>query len=64
MTAFAGATGARAWLQAHHLTWLTPQRMRIATIALFVAAMLVSSVGLSGSTHAATRTHAAARTGR
>lgn len=45
-----GASGARAWLQAHHLTWLTPARLRAATIALFAAAALVSTVGLSGST--------------
>ncbi len=49
MAAAAGATGARSWLQAHHVTWLTPARMRVATIALFVAAMLVSTVGFSGS---------------
>lgn len=45
----AGASGVRSWLQAHHLTWLTPRRMRAATAALFAAAAIVSSVGLSGS---------------
>jgi hypothetical protein len=50
MAAAAGATGVRSWLQARHMTWLTPRRMRAATIALFVAAFGVSSVGLSGST--------------
>jgi hypothetical protein len=45
----AGATGVRSWLQAHHLTWLTPRRMRAATIALFAAVTLVASIGLSGS---------------
>jgi len=45
----AGATGVRSWLQAHHLTWLTPHRMRAVTIALFATAALVASVGLSGS---------------
>jgi hypothetical protein len=30
--------------------WLTPKRLRIVTVALFVVATLVSSVGLSGST--------------
>jgi hypothetical protein len=49
LAAMTGATGARAWLQAHHLTWLTPRRMRAATIAMFVAATLVSSIGISGS---------------
>jgi hypothetical protein len=45
----AGATGARAWLQAHHLTWLMAGRMKAATIALFIVAILVSSFGISGS---------------
>jgi hypothetical protein len=42
----------RAWLQAQHWGWLTPRRLRGMTIALFVAAFGVSSVGLSGSTAA------------
>jgi hypothetical protein len=50
MAAMAGATGARSWLQAAHLTWLTPRRLRVATIVLFLAALLVSSVALSGTT--------------
>jgi hypothetical protein len=50
LATMAGATGARAWLQAHHMTWLTPGVLRAITIALFVAAILVSSVGISGST--------------
>jgi hypothetical protein len=49
IAAMAGATGVRAWLQAHHLTWLTPARMKTVTVLLFVAAVLVSSVGISGS---------------
>jgi hypothetical protein len=53
MTAAVGATGARSWLQAHHATWLTPRRLKAATIAMFVAAFGFSSVGLSGSTAAA-----------
>ncbi len=32
------------------MTWLTPKRMRTATVALFLVATIVSSVGLSGST--------------
>lgn len=52
MAATAGASGVRAWLQAQHLTWLTPKRMRVVTIALVVAAFAVSSVGISGSTSA------------
>jgi hypothetical protein len=50
MAAAAGASGVRAWLQAQHLTWLTPRRMRAVTIALLVAAFAVSSVGISSST--------------
>jgi hypothetical protein len=50
MAAMAGASGARTWLQAHHLAWLTPQRLRALTIAGFVVAVLASSVTLSGST--------------
>ena len=49
MAAMAGASGARSWLQAHHLGWLTPRRLRAMTIAMFVAAFGVSSVGISGS---------------
>lgn len=58
MAAAAGASGTRAWLQARHLTWLTPRRIRMATIALFVAAFGISSVGLSGSTPAQHAPHA------
>jgi hypothetical protein len=49
MAAMAGASGTRSWIQARHLTWLTPARMRRVTVALFVAGTVVSSVGLSGS---------------
>ncbi|MFL5828750.1 MAG: hypothetical protein ACJ76X_02430 [Solirubrobacteraceae bacterium] len=34
------------------MTWLTPQRLRTATIALFVAAFAFSSFTLTGSTPA------------
>jgi hypothetical protein len=50
MAATAGASGARAWLQAQHLTWLTPRRLRAITIALLIGAFCVSSVAISGST--------------
>jgi hypothetical protein len=65
MAAAAGATGVRSWLQAHHLTWLTPRRMKAVTIGLMVAALLVSTIGLSGSTgsahHAPPTGHSASR---
>jgi hypothetical protein len=50
MAAMAGASGARSWLQAHHLGWLTPQRLRALTVAGFVVTILGASVSLSGST--------------
>lgn len=55
MAAMAGASGVRSWLAAHHLTWLTPRRLKLATAALFAAAVVVSSVGLSGSGSARAR---------
>jgi hypothetical protein len=61
MAAAAGATGTRSWLQAQHLTWLTPKRMRTATVALFVAAFGISSIGLSGSTPAPAKRAAPAK---
>jgi hypothetical protein len=50
MAAMAGASGARSWLQARHETWLTPRRMKIATVSIFAAATIGSTVGLKGST--------------
>jgi hypothetical protein len=50
MAAAAGATGVRTWLQTHHFAWLTPRRLRRLTVAAIVAAGLVSTIGLSGST--------------
>jgi hypothetical protein len=65
MAAAAGATGVRSWLQAHHMTWLTPRRMKAVTIGLMVIALLVSTIGLSGSTgsshHAPAAAHSSAR---
>jgi hypothetical protein len=59
MTAASTATGARSWLQAHPLPWLTPKRLRALTIAAMCAAGLVSAVGFSGSTPTSVHTHAA-----
>jgi hypothetical protein len=58
MTAAAGATGLRTWLQTRGWTWLTPTRLKRATIAACVAAALVSSVDISGSTHPTAPHHA------
>jgi hypothetical protein len=52
MAAAAGASGARSWLQARHTTWLTPRRLKAATIALFTAAFGFSSLTISGSSTA------------
>jgi hypothetical protein len=49
MAAAAGASGARAFLQNHGPRWLTPKRLKHATIGLCVAALAVSTVGFSGS---------------
>jgi hypothetical protein len=50
MAAAAGATGVRTWLQNSHATWLTPRRMKVATIGAMSAALAVSTIGISGST--------------
>jgi hypothetical protein len=63
MAAMTGATGARSWLQAQHASWLTPQRLRVATVGIFAAATLGSSVALGGSSapdHPAQPSHAPA----
>jgi hypothetical protein len=49
IAAAAGASGVRAWLQAHHLTWLSEARMRALTIVLVIAMLAVSTIGFSGS---------------
>ena len=60
MAAMAGATGARSWLQARHNTWMTPRRMKVATVSIFAAATIGSTVGLKGSTPPAHRSAAPA----
>jgi hypothetical protein len=49
MSAMAGASGLRAWLQTRGWTFLTPERLRRVTVAAFAIAVVVSTVGLSGS---------------
>jgi hypothetical protein len=49
MAATAGATGVRSWLGAKRFSWLTPKRLRIATIVLMSAALLASATLVSGS---------------
>jgi len=45
--AAAGATGVRAWLATRGWAWLTPRRLRRATIALLAVALGVTAT-LSG----------------
>jgi len=49
LAAMTGASATRSWLQAQHITWLTPKRMKTVTIGLFVAATIGSSATLGGS---------------
>jgi hypothetical protein len=50
MLAASAATGARSWLAASGLRWLTPRRLRMATIALIALAVVGGSLRFSGST--------------
>jgi hypothetical protein len=59
MAAGAGATGARSWLGVKRFSWLSPRRLRIATIALICAALLASATLVSGSSKAGSDTSAA-----
>ncbi|MGH2948228.1 MAG: hypothetical protein ACRDPC_18570 [Solirubrobacteraceae bacterium] len=47
-TAAAGATGIRTWLATRRYSWLTPGRMRFATMFMVGAGVIGASVGLSG----------------
>jgi hypothetical protein len=49
MTATAGAAGIRAWLATRAFAWLTPRRLRAITFVLIAAALLASTVLVSGS---------------
>jgi hypothetical protein len=42
------APGLRAWLRARRGAWLTPRRMRFATVALLSLPVLASGVALGG----------------
>lgn len=48
-TAVGAATGIRVWLRARAGAWLTPRRMRVATVSLLALAVLGSGVALGGS---------------
>ena len=49
MAASAGATGVRSWLGSRRFSWITPARLRGATIALIAAALIASATLVSGS---------------
>jgi hypothetical protein len=49
-TALTAPPGCAAWLASRAYEWLTLCRMRTATIALLVAGVVGSAVGLSGTT--------------
>jgi hypothetical protein len=50
MVAASAATGVRSWLAASGLRWLTPHRLKMATIALIALAIVGGSLRFSGST--------------
>jgi hypothetical protein len=49
MTATASASGIRAWLGNRGWTWITPKRLRFATLALIATALVVSALSFGGS---------------
>ena len=55
MAASAGATGVRSWLGNKRFTWLTPSRLRLATILLMCAALFASATLVSGGSTGGTR---------
>jgi hypothetical protein len=57
LAAMTGASATRSWLQAQHITWLTPQRMKAVTVGLFVVATIGSSATLGGSSAPASTPH-------
>jgi hypothetical protein len=50
MLAASAATGARSWLAARGSGWLTPHRLKMATITLIALAVVGGSLRFSGST--------------
>ena len=49
MGATASATGIRSFIAAKHFPWVTPKRLKAITVALMVAALLVSALFVTGS---------------
>jgi hypothetical protein len=50
MLAASAATGARSWLAAGGFRWITPARLKAATIMLIALAVVGGSLRFSGST--------------
>ncbi len=57
MAAVAGASGAKAWLQAHHLTWLTEARIRVATVVIVIVMLAVSTISFSATSAPSSQNH-------
>ena len=49
MTTGAAVTGVRSWLATRSYSWLTPTRLRRATICLLAVGLLASAVLIGGS---------------
>jgi hypothetical protein len=60
MTTGAAVTGARSWLATRNYRWLTPQRLKRATVCLFAAGLIASALLVSGSGAPPAKAHAAA----
>jgi len=59
MVAASAATGVRSWLQTRDWSFLTPHRLKVATVVLFALALSVSALRLSGSTPTQAQAHQA-----
>jgi hypothetical protein len=49
MGAGASATGIRSFIAAKHFSWVTPRRLKVITVILLAAALMVSATLVSGS---------------
>ena len=63
ITSGAAITGARSWLASRGFTWLTPRRLKRVTIGLIAAALLASSLVVTGSSPSTTAQAGAAPAG-
>ena len=49
MTTGAAVTGVRSWMATRNYSWLSPLRLRRATVCLFAAGLIASAVLIRGS---------------